>query len=209
MSPVLDAADPTARRAAAAAAEQGRLIVVPTDTVYGIAARLDRPAALAAVFEAKARPPGMALPVLVANLDQARALAFLDERAEALAGAFWPGGLTMVLARTPSLTAVIGGDGTSVGIRVPDHPVLALLLAETGPLATSSANTSGRPTPDDIDEIHAMFGDAVAVYLGGGPAHAPAGAPSTVVRLTDRTPVLLREGVVPFREILRVVGPAR
>jgi tRNA threonylcarbamoyl adenosine modification protein (Sua5/YciO/YrdC/YwlC family) len=209
MSPVLDAADPAARRAAAAAAEQGRLIVVPTDTVYGIAARLDRPVALASVFEAKARHPGMALPVLVADLDQARALALLDERAEALAGAFWPGGLTMVLPRHPSLTAAIGGDGTSVGIRVPDHPALALLLAETGPLATSSANTSGRPTPDGIDEIRGMFGDAVAVYLDGGPAYTPAGPPSTVVRLTDITPVLLRDGAVPFTKIMRVLGPAR
>jgi tRNA threonylcarbamoyl adenosine modification protein (Sua5/YciO/YrdC/YwlC family) len=204
---VLDAADPAARTAAAAAAEQGRLIVVPTDTVYGIAARLDRPAALAALFEAKARPPGLALPVLVADVDQARTLATFDERAEALADAFWPGGLTVVLARHPLLTSAIGGDGTSVGIRVPDHPALALLLAQTGPLATSSANVSGRPTPDHVDEIRAVFADAVAVYLDGGPARA--GPPSTVVRLTDRTPVLLREGAVPLTEILRVFGAAR
>ena len=203
MNPVLDAADPAARRAAAAAVEQGRLIVVPTDTVYGIAARLDRPAGLAAVFEAKARPSGLALPVLVSGLDQARALALLDERAEALAGAFWPGALTIVLARSPSLTATIGGDGTSVGLRVPRHPALALLLAETGPLATSSANPSGRPTPEAIREIQATFGDAVTVYLDGGPAHA--GPPSTVVRLTGPEPVLLREGGVPFTEILQVL----
>jgi L-threonylcarbamoyladenylate synthase len=207
VSPVLDAADAAARRAAAAAAEQGRLIVVPTDTVYGIAARLDRPAALAALFEAKARPSGLALPVLVADVDQARTLATLDERAEALAAAFWPGGLTIVLARHRPLTAAIGGDGTSVGIRVPDHPALALLLAQTGPLATSSANLSGRPTPDHIEEIHAVFADAVAVYLDGGSAKA--GSPSTVVRMTGPTPVLLREGAVPFTEILRVVGAAR
>jgi tRNA threonylcarbamoyl adenosine modification protein (Sua5/YciO/YrdC/YwlC family) len=207
VSPVLDAADPAARQAAAVAAEQGRLIVVPTDTVYGVAARLDRPAALAALFEAKVRPPGLALPVLVADVDQARTLATFDERAEALAAAFWPGALTMVLARRPLLTAGIGGDGTSVGIRVPDHPALALLLAQTGPLATSSANISGLPTPDRIDGIHAQLRDAVAVYLDGGPANA--GLPSTVVRLTGQSPVLLREGAVPFTEILRVVGAAR
>ena len=203
MSLVLDAADPAARQRAAAAVERGRLIVVPTDTVYGIAARLDRPPGLAAIFEAKARSTGLTLPVLVSGLDQARALALFDERAEALAGAFWPGALTIVLARTSSLTTIIGGDGTSVGLRVPDHPALALLLAETGPLATSSANTSGRPTPDTIQEIQATFGDAVAVYLDGGPAHA--GPPSTVVRLTGREPVLLREGSVPFTEILQVL----
>ena len=203
MSAILDAADPAARRAAAAAVEQGRLIVVPTDTVYGIAARLDRPAGLAAIFEAKARPSGMALPVLVSGLDQARALALLDDRAEALAGAFWPGALTIVLARNPSLTATIGGDGTSVGLRVPRHPALGLLLDETGPLATSSANTSGRPTPEAIQEIQATFGDAVAVYLDGGPAQA--GPPSTVVALTGPEPVLLRQGGVPFMEILQVL----
>jgi L-threonylcarbamoyladenylate synthase len=204
---VLDAAVPAARQAAAAAAEQGRLIVVPTDTVYGIAARLDRPAGLAALFEAKARPSGLALPVLVADVDQARTLAAFDDQAEALAAAFWPGALTMVLPRHRSLTAAIGGDGTSVGIRVPDHPALAHLLTQTGPLATSSANISGRPTPDTIEEIHPLFADAVAVYLDGGPANA--GPPSTVVRLTDRTPVLLREGAVPFAEMLRVLGAAR
>ena len=203
MSLVLDAADPAARRAAAAAVERGRRIVVPTDTVYGIAARLDRPAGLVAIFEAKARPSGLALPVLVSGLGQARALARFDERAEALAGAFWPGALTIVLARNPSLMAAIGGDGTSVGMRVPDHPALAPLLAETGPLATSSANTSGRPTPDAIQEIQAIFGDAVAVYLDGGSAQA--GPPSTVVRLTGREPILLREGGVPFTEILQVL----
>ena len=203
MSSVLDAADPAARRAAAAAVEQGRLIVVPTDTVYGIAARLDRPAGLAAIFEAKARPSGLALPVLVSGLDQARALGPFDERAAALAGAFWPGALTIVLARNPSLTATVGGDGTSIGVRVPDHPALARLLAETGPLATSSANASGRPTPDDIQQVQATFGDAVAVYLDGGPARA--GRPSTVVRLTGPEPVLLREGAVPFTEILQVL----
>ena len=203
MSLVLDAADPAARQRAAAAVERGRLIVVPTDTVYGIAARLDRPPGLAAIFEAKARSTGLTLPVLVSGLDQARALALLDERAEALAGVFWPGALTIVLARNPSLTATIGGNGTSIGLRVPRHLALALLLAETGPLATSSANTSGRPTPEAIQEIQAAFGDAVAVYLDGGPAHA--GPPSTVVRLTGPEPVLLREGAVPFTEILQVL----
>jgi len=120
-----------------------------------------------------------------------------------LAGAFWPGALTIVLARNPSLTATIGGDGTSVGLRVPHHPALALLLAETGPLATSSANSSGRPTPEAIQEIRATFGDAVAVYLDGGPAQG--GPPSTVVRLTGPEPVLLREGAVPFTKILQVL----
>ena len=101
------------------------------------------------------------------------------------------------------MTATIGGDGASIGVRVPDHPALARLLAETGPLATSSANASGRPTPDDIQQVQATFGDAVAVYLDGGPARD--GRPSTVVRLTGPEPALLREGAVPFTEILRVL----
>src|SRR4029077_108291 len=159
------------------ASRRARRVVLRAAPFLGTPPRLDRPAGLAAVFEAKARPSGMALPVLVSGLDQARALALLDDRAEALAGAFWPGALTIVLARSPSLTATIGGDGTSVGLRVPRHPALALLLADTGPLATHSANPSGRPTPEAIREIQATFGDAVAVYLDGGPARP--GPPST------------------------------
>jgi tRNA threonylcarbamoyl adenosine modification protein (Sua5/YciO/YrdC/YwlC family) len=200
VSAVLDAADPEALETAATALHQGRLVVLPTDTVYGIAARLDRPGALAAIFEAKSRPAGLALPVLVADLDQARTLATVDPRTATLAAAFWPGALTMVLPRRPEMAADLGGDGTSVGLRVPRHPAVLRLLAETGPLATSSANPSGRPTPAGIQEIQALFGDAVAVYLDGGPA-VP-GPASTVVSLSGPTPVLLREGAVSFAEIL-------
>ena len=204
MSPVLDAGDPDARDVAAAALEEGRLVVVPTDTVYGIAARLDRPAGLAAIFDTKRRPAGLALPVLVADLDQARALAPVDERAVTLAAAFWPGALTMVLPRHPALAADLGGDGISVGIRVPRHPALQLLLAGTGPLATSSANPSGMPTPATVREIESLFGEAVAVYLDAGPAAA--GPASTVVGLTGPSPVLLREGPVSLAQILETLA---
>jgi len=211
VSRILAAGDPDSLAAAAAAAGRGELIVVPTDTVYGIAARLDRPAALRAVFEAKARPPGLALPVLVAGLDDAAILGVIDGRAAALAGAFWPGPLTVVVPRSPASparTAGIGGDGTTVGIRMPAHPTLLRLLADTGPLATTSANRSGQPTPRSVEEIEEVFGNAVAVYLDGGPATG--GPPSTVVGLAGPSPspgpILLRAGAVPFAEVIRILG---
>jgi tRNA A37 threonylcarbamoyladenosine synthetase subunit TsaC/SUA5/YrdC len=101
------------------------------------------------------------------------------------------------------MTADLGGDGISVGIRVPRHPALLRLLRQTGPLATSSANPSGVPTPATVQEIEALFGQAVAVYLDGGPA---GGAASTVVGLTGPAPVLLREGGVPFAHILEALA---
>lgn len=203
MSTVLRAADAAAVTAAAAAAARGELIVVPTDTVYGLAARVDRPEAVAAIFAAKGRAPEAALPVLVGAVADARALARFDDGAEALAAAFWPGPLTIVAPRAPGLTADLGGDGASVGIRVPAHGPLRALLAATGPLAATSANRSGEPTPTNVGEIEAVFGDAVSVYVDGGPAAG--GPPSTVVLLAAGTPTVLREGVISLDELWRAL----
>lgn len=204
VSLVLPASDPGARETAAGAADRGGLIVVPTDTVYGIAARLDRPDAVAAIFAAKQRPPGLSLPVLVAAADQAGTLGAFDDRAEALARAFWPGPLTIVVARRPTMTADVGGDGATIGLRVPARPDLLGLLARTGPLATTSANRSGSPTPSTVEEILAVFGPDVAVYLDGGPSAG--GPPSTVVSLTGPAPVVLREGAVAVEVILATLA---
>lgn len=176
---------------------------MPTDTVYGLAARVDRPEAVAAIFAAKGRAPALALPVLVAAVGDARALARFDDDAEALAAAFWPGPLTIVLPRAARLTADLGGDGTTVGIRVPDHGPLRGLLGTTGPLATTSANRSGEPTPVDVRGIEAIFGDAVSVYLDGGPASG--GPPSTVISLAAEAPTVLREGAIPPDDLWRAL----
>lgn len=178
---------------AATAARRGDLIVFPTDTVYGVGTRPDDPAATAKVFEAKRRPRDLELPVLVATVSEARAVAAFDERAERLAAALWPGPLTLVLPRGADASGWdLGGDPATVGVRAPHHPVALALLADTGPLAVTSANLSGRPPAETCDELQALFGDDVAVYLcQEGPL---AGVSSTVVDLAHGPAMILREG---------------
>jgi L-threonylcarbamoyladenylate synthase len=190
--PILDASDRRAIRQAAAAVRRGALIVFPTDTVYGIGARADHPDGPAALFRAKERPRRLALPVLVAGVEEASAVGRLGESALRLARAFWPGPLTIVVARAEGFVADLGGDGETVGLRVPDHPSALALLAETGPLATSSANRSGEPTPRSVEAVAAQFGPAVALYLDGGPSSAELG--STVVRVAGEAIEVLRQG---------------
>ncbi len=181
--------------AAAAAARRGALVVFPTDTVYGIGTRPDDPTATARLFAAKRRTRELTLPVLVATTDDARRVAVFDDRASRVAAACWPGALTIVLARTiVSRGWELGGDGGTIGVRVPDHPVARSLLERAGPLAATSANRSGEPPGRDHDELVAMFGAAVAVYLStDGPL---AGAASTVIDLAGPEPKILRRGDV-------------
>jgi L-threonylcarbamoyladenylate synthase len=187
-------------RDAAEAARGGELIVFPTDTVYGIGTRPDDPAATARVFEAKRRPRDLELPVLVATVTAARAVAAFDERAERLAAALWPGPLTLVLPRGADASGWdLGGDPETVGVRAPHHPLALALLAETGPLAVTSANLSGRPPAETCEELQAIFGEAVAVYLcQEGPLD---GAASTVLDLAHGPATIIREGSLP-REVL-------
>lgn len=139
-------ADPVGE--AVAAARRGELIVLPTDTVYGIGTRPDLPDATVRVFDAKGRGRDLELPVLVATVREAETVGVFDERAERLAAGCWPGGLTMVLARAEtSRDWDLGGDGLTVGVRIPHHPLALAVLAATGPLAVSSANRSGEPPP--------------------------------------------------------------
>jgi L-threonylcarbamoyladenylate synthase len=180
---------------AAAAARRGELIVFPTDTVYGLGTRPDDRAATARVFAAKHRPRDLELPVLVATVEAARSIAVFDERAERLAGACWPGPLTLVLARgANAATWDLGGDPGTIGVRVPHHPLALVLLGETGPLAVTSANRSGHPPVQTCDELHQLFGNDVAVYLcQGDPLE---GAASTVLDLAHGEASVLREGVL-------------
>jgi L-threonylcarbamoyladenylate synthase len=182
---------------AAAAALAGRLVVLPTDTVYGIGTRPDDPAATARVFEAKGRPRDLELPVLVSSREDAERIAAFDHRATALADAHWPGALTIVLARTGlSRSWDLGGDPATIGVRVPDHPLARAILSRTGPLAVTSANRSGEPTQGSCEAIVRVFGDAVDVYVCQ--QEVPPGVASTVVDLTGDEPRVLRRGSVAF-----------
>jgi tRNA threonylcarbamoyl adenosine modification protein (Sua5/YciO/YrdC/YwlC family) len=180
---------------AAAAIGRGGLVVLPTDTVYGLGARPDDPRATAAIFEAKGRPRDLTLPVLVATVEEARRAAVFDGRAARLADACWPGPITIVLPRTErSRGWDLGGETGSIGVRVPDHPVALELLGRTGPLAVTSANRSGEPPATHTEALTAAFGDRVAVYLT---EDAPlVGSASTVVDLLGPEPVILRRGDV-------------
>lgn len=194
--------DPVAEVAEAALA--GRLVVFPTDTVYGLATRPDDPEATTRLFEAKGRPRDLALPVLAPSAEAARSVAELDERAELLADAFWPGGLTIVMPRSDrSAGWVLGGDGSSVGVRVPAHPLARAVLAAAGPLAVTSANRSGEPPASTCDGLRATFGDLVAVYLCED--RPLEGASSTVVDLAHGAARLLRRGALGADDIARLL----
>lgn len=193
---------------AARAALDGELIVMPTDTVYGLGTRPDDPSATARLFEAKGRPRDLELPVLVASAAAAREIADFDDASEALSGRFWPGSLTLVLPRTQrSLGWDLGGDGSTVGLRVPHHPLALALLARTGPLAVTSANRSGDPTPASCDGLERVFGDAVAVYLCQ--EEPLARSASTVVNMVGGRARILRAGAVGEGEIEEVLRAAR
>jgi tRNA threonylcarbamoyl adenosine modification protein (Sua5/YciO/YrdC/YwlC family) len=180
---------------AARAASAGELVVLPTDTVYGLAARPDDAAATARLFEAKGRPTELELPVLVATPSAARAIARVDVRAEALMVRFWAGPLTIVLPRAAaSRSWRLGGDEGTIGVRMPHHPLALAVLARTGPLAVTSANRSGQPTPATCDGVADVFGASVSVYLCD--ERPLEGAASTVVDLaTDEVRVLRHGGV--------------
>jgi L-threonylcarbamoyladenylate synthase len=177
------------------ALRRGELVVLPTDTVYGVAARPDLASATARLFEAKGRPRDLSLPVLVADREDAARVAALDARARRLADRFWPGGLTLVVLRAEASRAWdLGEDRDTVGLRVPDHDATRTILREAGPLAVTSANRSGEPTPPTCEGVRADLQDAVAVYVCDDAR--PPGPPSTVVDLTGEDPKVLREGAL-------------
>jgi L-threonylcarbamoyladenylate synthase len=191
-------------RDAAAAALRGELIVFPTDTVYGLGTRPDDPTATARVFQAKHRPRDLELPVLVADVESARSVAVFDERADRLAPVFWPGALTLVLPRdADASTWALGGDPATIGVRAPRHPLALAILAETGPLAVTSANRSGHPPVETCDELHAMFGEDVSVYLCQGDRLE--GVASTVLDLAHGPASILRDGSVARGAIAEVL----
>ncbi|MGS0684221.1 L-threonylcarbamoyladenylate synthase [Nakamurella sp. GG22] len=206
---MFDCADPVARRAgleaAAHAARSGNLVVMPTDTVYGIGADAFNAAAVRALLAAKGRGPDMPVPVLVGSWTTIDGLVMaVPPVARTLIEAFWPGGLSLVIEHAPSLSWDLGDAKGTVMVRMPLHPVALDLLRLVGPMAVSSANRSGSPAATTAADAAAQLGDDVSVYLEGGPS--PIGVASTVVDLTSEVPRVLRAGAVSTDRIREVIG---
>ncbi len=208
MSARFDCADPAQRAAgmaeAAAVLRKGELAVIPTDTVYGIAADAFTPSAVTALLGAKGRGREMPPPVLVGTVRAAAALVEeLSQPAKDLIEEFWPGALTIVCRASRTLSWDLGDAKGTVAIRMPLHPVALELLKDVGPLAVSSANRSGEPPATTAAEAEAQLGESVAVYLDGGPCPGP--VPSTIVDMTAPVPRLLRRGLIPVERLRRVI----
>ena len=227
----------TGMRLARSAVGRGELVVIPTDTVYGVAADAFNPAAVQRLLDAKGRTRAAPPPVLVPGIETLDALAeVVPDEVRALVAAFWPGGLTIILPARGSLHWDLGDTAGTVALRMPSDPVALELLKETGPLAVSSANLSGQPAAMTAEAAEEMLGDSIAVYLDNGsagasyPAGLPSGTGSTIIDATGLTLTpearaarmragqsdmdesglrIVREGVIPAREIFAVLDAAR
>jgi len=184
------------------------VVALPTDTVYGIAVRIDTPGGIERLFHVKQRPPDRAIALLIGSAEQARQIGVMTPSAGALAGAFWPGGLTLVLARREGATLpdVLTGGTATIGLRVPDHPAPRALAAAVGPLPTTSANRSGEPEARDAGEIAAQLGDSIDLIVDGGVAHG--GPASTVVDCSGATARVLRVGAIPVERVTAILTQA-
>jgi tRNA threonylcarbamoyl adenosine modification protein (Sua5/YciO/YrdC/YwlC family) len=209
VSQVFDCADPQVRASAISTAAKtvaaGQLVVLPTDTVYGVGVDAFDSAAVMDLLTAKGRGRDMPLPVLVGSWDTIAGLVnYVPQQTQSLIEAFWPGGLTLVIEHAPSLSWDLGDARGTVAVRMPLHPVALELLALTGPMAVSSANVSGQPAALTLEEARQQLAESVAVYLDGGPSAI--GIASTIVDVTAETPRILRAGAVSL-EALRAVVP--
>jgi L-threonylcarbamoyladenylate synthase len=206
---IFDCADPDQRALGVASAvgalKGGRLVVMPTDTVYGIGADAFDSTAVAALLSAKGRGRDMPVGVLVGSWHTIEGLVYtMPDGARELIRAFWPGALSLVVTQAPSLQWDLGDARGTVMLRMPLHPVAIELLREVGPMAVSSANVSGRSPAVNADEARNQLGDRVDVYLDAGPSEEQAA--STIVDLTGAAPRILRAGPVSAERIAEVLG---
>lgn len=209
VSPVFDCNLPESRgvgvSTAAEAIFRGECVVMPTDTVYGIAADAFNPTAVAQLLEAKGRGRDMPPPVLIPSRQTVDGLAMsVPSYAGRLMDAFWPGGLTLVFRAQQSLAWDLGDTNGTVGLRMPDDEIALALLESTGPLAVSSANRTGKPSATTVTEAGFMLGHYVDIYLDGGERGADTS--STILDCTKADPVVLREGTISNDQLQKVLG---
>jgi len=198
---ILSTADPQAVRRALEILHIGGLIAFPTDTVYGLAAELHSPQGILRLYEAKGRDESKAIPVLIGSVEQlVQVTDGLSGRASRLAARYWPGALTLVVPRRPDLPNELS-ELPTVGVRMPDHPFALELLRASGPLAVTSANSSGMPSPQTAEDVLAQLDGRIELVLDGGPC--PGGVPSTVVDCTGEELKILRQGAISAAEIFK------
>jgi len=191
-------------QAAITAINNSEPVVLPTDTVYGLAVRAGDVAGLDRLFELKQRPAERSIAVLVGDVDQAAELANLTKHERKIAAACWPGALTLVLNRLDDADASIGRPDGTVGVRCPNNAFVRMLALAVGPLATTSANISGQPTPVEAQAAAISLAGDVAVVIDGGRLE---GAASTVARVDhDGDILILRQGNYSQRDLERIVG---
>jgi L-threonylcarbamoyladenylate synthase len=201
-------ADAGAVRRAAKVLREGGLVAFPTETVYGLGANAQNGRAVADIFAAKERPRFNPLIVHVQSLDQAAAYVTFNPIARKLAAVFWPGALTLVLARSRgcSLSELASAGLNTVAVRVPAHPIAQQLLAQSRvPIAAPSANASGRISPTTAEHVRKSLDGKIDLILDGGPARL--GLESTVIGFEDDRPVMLRAGAIPKMELEKIAGP--
>ena len=194
MTEILAASEPGSLERAVKLLHAGQLVAFPTDTVYGVGAPAFDGVCVATIYVAKERPPEKAIPVLIGDeYDLARITAFVPDCARVLIARFWPGALTLVLPKRPDVPDIVSSDET-VAVRIPDLDLARAFLRLTGPLAATSANRSGQPSPVTAADVMAQLGGRIAAVLDGGPC--PGGTPSTVVNCVASPPYIVREGAL-------------
>lgn len=187
--------------------KKGGIVAFPTDTVYGLGADPLNAQAVGKIYKVKKRSSNLALPLLLAEKsDLLRVAIVVPEIAWQLAERFLPGGLTLVLRKSPWVPGSVTAGGDTVAVRIPNHPVTIALIRGLGtPLVGTSANLSGRPSPVTAEEVREQLDDEVDFIIDGG--RCPGGTESTVLDLTGKVPALIREGAIPRAELTKLCGP--
>ena len=186
--------------------KRGGIVAYPTDTVYGLGACIGIRQAVERIYQVKERPRDIALPLLLANTAQISEVAeTVPPDAWLLIGRFMPGALTIVLKKSETVPDIVTGGGTTIAVRIPAHPVPVALIQGVGtPIVGTSANLSGRPSPLTAGEVHLQFGDNIDLVIDGG--RCSGSRESTIVDVTGKIPVILREGAISREELVPVCG---
>jgi L-threonylcarbamoyladenylate synthase len=200
-----DDPDPQIISIAIEAVKMGKIIIYPTDTVYGLGTNALNPFYVRRIFKVKDRPLTQALPIAVANLEMAKKLAYISKEGEKLIRKFWPGPLTIILKKKRIIPSIVTSGYAKVGLRAPNHMIpLSIISGSNLPLITTSANKHGGYTPITAEEAIKQIGNEVDLVLDGGKTKVQ--VPSTVVDLTKKPPVILREGSVSRKAIEEVIN---